>query len=98
MRSPGAKVRSSAERVRSAANICALPMTEFRYSTETIILRLMPQYLDANWTKVLAGPSVLVEYKEAMGTISLPWSPVWHDTILIQNGEYTSQLSRHCRR
>ncbi|KAM6511220.1 hypothetical protein FALCPG4_016222 [Fusarium falciforme] len=37
-----------------------------------MILRLMPQHLVSNWTKVLPGPWVLVEYKGAIRTISSP--------------------------
>lgn len=72
MRSPGANVRSSAERVRFAAILPALPKTEFRYSTDTIILRLIALSRVYNWTMVFVGPSVLVEYKGAMGAISSP--------------------------
>jgi hypothetical protein len=70
VRFSGARMRSSTERLRFAAIIYALPNTEFRSSTEIIISRLMGRYLAPNWFNALAGPSVLIEYKGAMETIS----------------------------
>lgn len=75
MPSPDANVRSSAERVRFAAILPALPETEFRYSTDTIILCLIALSRASDWTMVFVGPSVLAEYKGAIGAISSPWSP-----------------------